>query len=247
MKKTLLILLTSFCSAFSQSAPYQFVIENVTTAATGSRIEVRGKDTVLVSKYNNTSLKQSVQNELEFVYQGTPYFQNGWYKGRVILTDNANAAYGVIAYDLVKNMVLFTYANDKEAVEIKPFEFEINGHVFKKVNNQYAAAGNIYYEKLVEGETELFCQYVCDYVGKTSDGVITGYEANGDGYEGHFKKKVYYYINFHEKMQRVGKNFKIFGQDEEIAKAYAKKNKLSLKEPGELIEIVRYINSKNGI
>jgi hypothetical protein len=136
--------------------------------------------------------------------------------------------------------VLFTYSKDQEAVEIKPYSFEINGHLFKKVNNQYAAAGNIYYEKLVEGDIELFRQFTCEFVGKNAD--ETGYEAYGDGFEGYFKKKVYYYVNFHEKMQRVNKSFKIFGSDEENAKAYARKNGLTLKEGKDLIQIVKHIN-----
>ncbi len=65
----------SLGSVFSQSTPYQFFTENLSRASTGSWVEIRGKDTVLVSKYNNTSLKNNVQNELEFVYNGTLFFK----------------------------------------------------------------------------------------------------------------------------------------------------------------------------
>ena len=81
-----------------------------------------GKDTVLISSYNNTNFRQNVQNELEFTYKGTPYFQNGWFKGKVTLTADSKPGIGVIAFDLVKNQVFFTFSKDKEAIEIKPYE-----------------------------------------------------------------------------------------------------------------------------
>ena len=117
----------------------------------------------------------------------------------------------------------------------------MNGNTFKKFRNQYVAAGELYYQKLVEGETELFRNFKCKYTPAVV-GEKTGYEQTGDGYEGYFEKETAYYINYHNKMQRVGKKFKIFDENEEKAKEFAEKNNLSLQNPTDLIKIVKHIN-----
>lgn len=243
MKKIFLLFFFGICNCtYGQNKPYQFVIEQVSTASTASRIEILGKDTVLISLYNNTNFRQNVQNELEFTYKGTPYFQNGWFKGKVTLTADSKPGIGVIAFDLVKNQIFFTYSKDKEAIEIKPYEFEINGHIFRKYNNQYSAAGNGYYEKILEGEIELFRQFICKYSPAASMG-RTGYEQSNGGYEGYFVKSDVYFVNYHEKLTKVGKNFKVFNGNQEKAKLFAEKNNLSLQNPADLIKIVKYVNS----
>lgn len=44
---------------------------------------------------------------------------------------------------------------------MRPLEFTINGITFRNYRNKYAGAGILYYQKLVEGELELFKNIIC--------------------------------------------------------------------------------------
>jgi len=226
--------------SFAQNSTTSYFVDKLSVLASDSRIEIRGKDTVLVSEYKNPNVRFQSQNDFKKFYKGTPFFNNGWFKGS-ITTEAGGVSKGFMAYNVLTNSLFFSIGEDKDAVEIRPKEFTLNGNTFKKFRNQYVAAGELYYQKLVEGETELFRNFKCKYTPAVV-GEKTGYEQTGDGYEGYFEKETAYYINYHNKMQRVGKKFKIFDENEEKAKEFAEKNNLSLQNPTDLIKIVKHIN-----
>lgn len=242
MVRVFIFIIFSSRFLYGQNDSKQYFVQNPKLSSSESRIEVRGNgDTVLVSIYKNSNLGQNSLTQLEFVYKGTPYFQNGWYQAKVKMTENSKISNGLVAYDLVKNKVYFSIDSEKQAIEIDPYEFELNGHKFKKFSNQFVAAGNFYYEKLVEGETELFRQYSCNY-SPTVSGDRTGYESSGNEFEGNFEKKETYFINYNEKMQKVGRKYKVFDRNEEKAKGFASRNDLSLTKLNDLAKIVKFIN-----
>ena len=96
----------------------------------------------------------------------------------------------------------------------------------------------------MEGEFELFKQYYCKYSPRNV-GETNGYEMSGDGFEGYFEKELIYYTINNNKMEKIGKKFSVFGQDEEKAKIFAKNNNLGLKKENDLIKIIKFLNQKS--
>ena len=234
----LIVFVNFFC--FSQNEYMAYFIDKFSIQASNSKIEIRGLDTVLVSEYTNPNVKLQTRNDIGKVYKGTPFFNNGWFNGSVLLA-GGGVSKGYMAYNMVTNSLFFSIGPDKEAVEIKPLQFTLDGNTFRKYRNQYVASGDLYYQKLEGGEIELFKNIKCKYL-PAVEGEKNGYEQTGDGFEGYFVKETTYYIVYHDKMQRVGRKFKIFDQNEEKAKAFADKYNLSLQNPADLIRIVRHIN-----
>ena len=226
--------------SFGQSNAPLFFFDELSILASDCKIEIIGKDTVLVSEYKNPNIKLQSRNDFARVYKGTPFFNNGWFNGSVSLA-GGGVSKGYMAFNLVTNSLFFSIGPDKEAIELRPLEFTINGITFRNYRNQYAGAGILYYQKLVEGELELFKNIICKYV-PAMEGDKNGYEQTGDGFEGYFVKETTFFINYQNKMQRVGKKFKIFDKNEGKAKAFAENNNLSLQNPSDLIKIVRHIN-----
>ena len=226
--------------AMGQNSTTSYFVDKLSVLASDSKIEIRGKDTMLVSEYKNPNVRFQSQNDFKKFYKGTPFFNNGWFRGS-ITTETGGVSKGYMAYNVLTNSLFFSIGENKEAVEIRPKEFTLNGNTFKKFRNQYVAAGELYYQQIVGGETELFRNFKCKYTPSVV-GEKTGYEQTGDGYEGYFEKETTYYINYHNKMQRVGKKFKIFDENEDKAKAFAEKYDLSLQNPSDLIKIVKHIN-----
>lgn len=234
-----LIVFVSFQS-LGQNEYMAYFMDKFSIQASNSKIEIRGLDTVLVSEYTNPNVKLQTRNDIGKVYKGTPFFNNAWFNGTIMM-EGGGVSKGYMAFNLINNSLFFSVGADKEAIEIKPLQFTINGNTFRKYRNQYVAAGDLYYQKLLDGETELFKNIKCKYI-PAVEGEKNGYEQTGDGFEGYFVKETTYYINYHDKMQRVGKKFKIFDENEKKAKAFADKYDLSLQNPSDLIRIVKHIN-----
>lgn len=217
------------------------VFPKLAILSSDSKISINKRgDTVMTSNYNSANVRQNSRNDFEKEYKGTPFFENGWYKADIQLTTNDNTK-GVIAFNLLTNTVMFSQGPNYEAIEIKPMQFTINGHTFKKYTKEYTAAGQIYYERLINGQVELFKQFLCNYKPAVS-GDKNGYEQTGDGYEGHFVKQNLYFTIYHNKMTEINKKFKVFDKHAKQAETFAKENNLSLKKEADLIKIVKYLN-----
>lgn len=237
-------LIAAYYISKGQNKGTAMFIDKLTLVSSDSRIEVNGKgDTVLISEYRNPNIKLQTNSDLTKIYKGTPFFNNGWFSGSMIL-DGALTKKGFMAYNLTTNTIYFSLNEKHNAIEIKPDEFTIKGIVFRKYTKQYVASGEIYYQQLVEGEFELFKQYYCKYNPRNL-GETTGYEMSGDGFEGYFEKELIYYTIYNNKMERIGKKFSVFNQSEGKAKNFAKNNNLSLKKEIDLIKIVKFLNQKS--
>ena len=238
-----IFLLFAFIQTHGQNKTTAMFIDKLSLVSSDSRIEVNEKgDTVLISEFANPNIKLQTNSGLTKTYKGTPFFNNGWFSGSMIL-DGSVANKGLMAFNLITNTLYFSVGEKQNAIEIKPDEFTIKGIVFRKYTKQYVAAGEIYYQKLVEGEFELFKQFYCKY-NPRNVGDTNGYEMSGDGFEGYFEKELIYYTIYNNKMERVGKKFSVFGENEEKAKNFAKNNNLSLKKENDLIKIVKFLNQK---
>lgn len=236
------LFVVSFKTVLAQNTTTSYFMDKLSVQASDSKIEIRGKDTVLVSEYKNPNIKLQSRNDFTKEYLGTPFYKNGWFKGTIVM-ETGGVSKGYMAYNILSNSLFFAIGENKEAVEIRPLEFTIAGQTFRKFRNQFVAAGELYYQKLVEGQTELFMNLKCKYV-PAVEGEKNGYEQTGDGYEGYFEKEANYFINYHNKMQRVGRKFKVFGENEQKAKEFADKNNLSLQNASDLVKIVRHINNE---
>lgn len=237
-------LIAAFYISKGQNQGTAMFIDKLTLVSSDSRIEVNGKgDTVLISEFRNPNIKLQTNSDMTKIYKGTPFFKNGWFYGSMIL-DGALTTKGFMAYNLTTNTIYFSLNEKQNAIEIKPDEFTIKGIVFRKYTKQYVASGEIYYQQLVEGEFELFKQYYCKYNPRNL-GETTGYEMSGDGFEGYFEKELIYYTIYNNKMERIGKKFSVFNQNEGKAKNFAKNNNLSLKKEIDLIKIVKFLNQKS--
>ncbi|MBK9508053.1 MAG: hypothetical protein IPP61_18615 [Cytophagaceae bacterium] len=243
MKSIILFLsLAYLINCQAQEPPKEYFVQNLKFSSSDSKIDVNSEgDTILISYFKENNLRLNTINLKELIYKGTPFFMNGWFKGSVLLEPNGKSSAGLLGYNLAQNKLYVSLGANRDVMEIAPYEFEIEKHVFRKYNKQYAGAGDFYYEKLTEGHFELFRQNKCMFYPKVS-GDRTGYEASGDGYEGEFLKKTEYYVNWREKMQLVSNNFKIFEPFSKEAKKYASENHLSLKKPAELIKVVNFVN-----
>jgi hypothetical protein len=242
MKKlnTFIFLMYSF-TTIAQST--ETVFNKIPLLASNSVISVNSKgDTVMISSFKNSNVRQISIAEFEKEFKGTPFFKNGWFKGEIKLNSNDKST-GTFAYNLVDNTVLYARGPNIDAVALTPLEFTIEGHTFRKLNKEYKAAGQVYYERISKGEVELFRRFSCR-LQPASSGDKNGYEQTGDGYEGYFEKEVIYYTIYKDKITVIGNKFKVFEANANKAKAFVKENNLSLKKEADIIKIVNYLNSK---
>jgi hypothetical protein len=221
----------------------EYFVFTIPILSNNSEIIVNSRgDTVMVSNFKNSNVEQISSSEFEKEYKGTPFFKNGWYKGVVKLDANYKSE-GTFAYNLIDNTVLYARGPNKESIVLTPVEFTLEGHTFRKLNKEYNAAGQSYYERLSNGKVELFKRYICKYHPAVT-AEKTGYEQTGDGYEGYFEKEVIYYTIYKDKITVIGNKFKVFEANANKAEAFAKENNLSLKKEADIIKIVSYLNSK---
>jgi hypothetical protein len=246
MKKiSLMILFTSLLGiAHAQNSPAAYFLDKVNSASTGSRIDVNSKgDTILVSEYKTANVKLNSQQSFERYYMGTPYFNNGWYQGKMVLR-GGEPVEGLMAYDLVRGSVYFSKNANSQAIELKPDEFSLNGHNFSKFNNEIEGAGNSFYETLVGSQPMLLKMYDCSYSPTKTD-VDNGYgSASANAYEGEYSKKEKYYMVIDNKMVLASKKkafLKSLGKHRTAAMKYVESKKLNLKNQADLIILAKYL------
>ncbi|AWV98857.1 hypothetical protein [Arcticibacterium luteifluviistationis] len=248
MKKTCLlftILSISFAS-FSQNNPAAYFVDKVSAMSTGSRIDVNAEgDTILVSEYDTRNIKQNSNQSYERYYLGTPYLNNGWFKGKVVL-EGSEPVEGLMAYNLVRNSVYYSKNQNTTAIELKPTEFTINGHSFSKFKNEIDGAGDFYYETLSLDAPMLLKMYDCKYSSSKSD-VDNGYgSAKANKYEGKYEKKEKFYMVIENRMVLVTKKksfLRSLGTYSQSAMAKVKKDKLNIKKQEDVISLSKYLSS----
>ena len=219
---------------------YNYFIPERKVADSGTRIEVNDKgDTVLVATYNAINANNRTANDFSKVYKGTPFFKNGWYKGKV-MTEKGGEVGVVMAYNLQNGRVYIVVDPQQDASELTPPSFFVEGHQFKRLKNQY-------FEPLYEGENILLKQYECILKPHLSS-QRTGYESEGSDseYEGEFLKSSHYYlwVNNRVKVLPTGKKlYQLFGTHRSEIENFVQRKGLNVALEHDLVAVFKYYDS----
>lgn len=208
-----------------------------------TRIAINDKgDTTLVAYYKmQNSINNSIQ-EFTRVFKGTPFFKNGWYKGTMSSESGKDMKF-LMAYNVEKNVVYIVKNSISDAIAVRPEEFTIEGHTFRKYEN-------IFLETLhMRRENILLKGYDC--VLSSSFVEKTGYEPEGGEavYAGEFRKS-HKYFTIQEDMLRVvsmGKKALLtFPKGKRpLLEQFVRTNHINLKSEQGLIEVFKYYDTLN--
>jgi hypothetical protein len=247
--KNIVLLFFIFCITFSskaQNSTAAYFIDKVNSASTGSRIEVNAKgDTVLISEYTSGNVKLNSVQTFERYYLGTPYLNNGWFQGTMVLK-GGEPVEGLMAYDLVRGSVYYSQNAQSQAIELKPDEFSMNGRNFSKYQDEIEGAGSYFYETLVASEPRLLKMYDCTYTTTKSD-VDNGYGSSvANKYEGEYSKKEKFYMVIDKRMLLVTKKksfLKSLRTYSSSAASHTKSANLNLKNEEDIIKLAAYLGN----
>jgi hypothetical protein len=192
-------------------------------------------DTTFQAYYNSRDVVNNTQQEFTKTYKGTPFFKNGWYKGK-ISTESGKEMEFLMAFNMQKNELYIVEDEKKDAIAIKPESFTILGHHFSKF-------GNAYYEIIHISKNTLLKEYAC--VLHSSNTEKTGYDSSGE-YEGEFVKSSKFFILKDESVVKLprGKNFfNLFGDKKLLIEQFIKNNKINLKTENGLVSTFKYYDS----
>ncbi len=248
MNKLALILIGIFVSSSlrAQNLTPAYFVDRLNMESATSRIDTNDfGEVILVSEFKTNNVKVNSNMEFERYYLGTPFFENGWYKGKVIL-EGGEPVEGVMAYDLVRNVVYYSKNATTNAIELRPMDFTIGTTQFSKFEGEYSGAGNYYYETLVASSPMLLKQYVAKYSQSKSE-VDNGYGSTStDKYEGEYVKEIKYYVALDGRLNLV-KNKKAFfrslGPYSEEATAYVRREKLKIGDEEDTIKLITYLGT----
>lgn len=247
MKQTFAIVLTALMSitAYGQSSSGRsYFLNTVSTASTGSEIRISEKgDTILVSQYAGTNAQVNTQQRLERKYLGTPYYRNLWFKGQTQIQGGIPSN-GIIAFNVIKNLVHFAPDDETMAIDLKPDRFVIDGQEFYLLEDKYEGASKYYYNYVVKGEPTLLRQHHGLFV-ITRDRVSDGYgNANTNEYEGKFQKEEDYYFVIQNQLVLVNRKrsfLKSLGPYEQRARKIIQRENLNLKKPRDIITLAQML------
>ncbi|MER0440472.1 hypothetical protein [Emticicia sp. W12TSBA100-4] len=217
---------------------YDYFLRKMQIAGSSdSRIVVNKNngDTTFQAYYNSRDVVNNTQQEFTKIYKGTPFFKNGWYKGK-ISTESGKDMQFLMAFNVQKNELYIVEDINKDAIAIKPEAFTIMGHHFSKFENAY-------YEVVHISKNTLLKEYSC--VLHSSNTEKTGYEASGE-YEGEFVKSSKFFILKDESVVQLprGKNFlNLFGDKKPLVEQYVKANNINLKTENGLVSTFKYYDS----
>lgn len=237
---TLLVLCYWLFGAVAQDKKlYNYLSPEIKTADHDSRIEVNKEgDTVLVSSYQAFDAVNKINARFTRTYKGTPFFKNGWFKGKTVEKNGVEATF-LMVYNQQKGVLHVMADPLLEAIILKPAAFTIQNHHFILVKNQY-------YEPIYEGKTMILKEYQC-VLRLHRNLQTTGYEASGSEseYEGEFVKTTKYYWYEDGKLSGIptGKRFfKLFGNQAKEVELFAKDKQLVPTSERDMIEIVKNFN-----
>lgn len=198
-------------------------------------VNKNNSDTTFQAYYNTRDVVNNTQQEFTKTYKGTPFFKNGWYKGK-ISTESGKDMEFLMAFNMQKNELYIVEDVKKDAITIKPEAFTILGHHFSKFENAY-------YEIIHISKNTLLKEYSC--VLHSSNTEKTGYEASGE-YEGEFVKSSKFFILKDESVVQLpkGKNLlNLFGVKKPLIEEYIKTKNINLKSENGLVSVFKYFDS----
>lgn len=177
--------------------------------------------------------------------QGTPYLKEEYNQGKVVTSEgttyeNISMRYNAFSDDLEFKKGADCYNFDPKSI-VKRAEF--GGAIFSCMtygSEDKTKSG--FFEILTEGKATLLTRYTIKYLEKEKvQPFVDPQPARFD------KPKKEYYLSFGglpAKLITTKKSFlELFGSQKDEMDAYISKNKLSIREEGELIKIVAYFNS----
>ncbi|WP_337044497.1 hypothetical protein [Emticicia sp. 17c] len=228
--------------AKNYSKDYNYFLRETKIADNNNtRIVITDKgDTTLVAEYKSQDVVNKTHQEFTKVYKGTPYFKNGWYNGKIGSESGKDLSF-LMAYNLQKQVVYIVEKPDADATPVRPDEFTIAGHTFRKYEN-------IFLETLYMQKNILLKSYECVL---SADGFFekTGYEAQGGefAYQGEFRKS-YKYFTIQDDLLRavsIGKKaLQTFPRAKRGAlQRYVKENGINLKTEEGLVAVFRYYDT----
>ncbi|GAB3518803.1 hypothetical protein GCM10027442_39600 [Emticicia fontis] len=228
---------------YNPAKDYRYFIRDEKTADNNqTKIVINEKgDTTLVAYYKAQNLGSRTTQEFTKVYKGTPYFKNGWFKG-MMSAENGKDMHFLMAYNIHKNVVYVVKNSQGDALEVRPDEFTIEGHTFRKYEN-------IFLETLYLGQNIFLKGYDC--ILNTKSAEKTGYETQGadSEYEGEFRKYQKYYTIQDDMLRAVTlgkKALQSFPKGKKpLLEQFIRNNKINLKTEQGLIEVFRYYDSLN--
>lgn len=217
---------------------YDYFLRKMQIAGSSdSKIVVNKKngDTTFQAYYNSRDVVNNTQQEFTKTYKGTPFFKNGWYKGK-ISTESGKDMQFLMAFNVQKNELYIVEDINKDAIAIKPEAFTIMGHHFSKFENAY-------YEVVHISKNTLLKEHSC--ILHSSNTEKTGYEASGE-YEGEFVKSSKFFILKDESVVQLprGKSIlNLFGDKKPLVEQYVKANGINLKTENGLVSTFKYYDS----
>lgn len=192
-------------------------------------------DTTFQAYYSARDVVNNTQQEFTKTYKGTPFFKNGWYKGKMS-TESGKDLEFLMAFNVQKNELYIVEDINKDAIAIKPEAFSIMGHHFSKFENAY-------YEVVHISKNTLLKEHSCVLHSSNTD--KTGYEASGE-YEGEFVKSYKYFILKDEsvvQLPRGKKLLNLFGDKKPLIEQYVKTNNINLKSENGIVSTLKYYDS----
>lgn len=204
-----------------------------------SKIEIRNRDTLLIARFEYINPQNQARQFSERVYLGTPYWRNGWFNTQLELP-NSKPVKGIMAYNLQQQKVYFTNSADKAAQEVKPERFSLLGTNFEQ------GPDGRYYEVLAEaGGWRALKKFICEY-SPLKPTERTGYEISGGEFEGEFKKKTEYFLQFNQQIHRIrrgSKWIKELGPEGARVESWLKKSGENLQTDPALRALVAHLGS----
>ena len=196
-------------------------------------------DTTFQAYYNSRDVVNNTHQEFTKTYKGTPFFKNGWYKGK-ISTENGKDMEFLMAFNEQKNELYVVEDPNKDAITIKPEAFTIAGHHFSQFNKAY-------FEVIYIGKNTVLKEHSCT-LNSNSAVEKTGYEVSGGvgEYEGEFVKSSKYFTLKQEEVVQLpkGKNLlKLFDNKKIEVDKFVKENNINLKSENGIVSIFKYYDS----
>ncbi len=235
---TLLILFSDQIFGQITNNKYDYFLRKIQIAGSSdSKIVVNKNngDTTFQAYYNSRDVVNNTHQEFTKTYKGTPFFKNGWYKGK-ISTESGKEMEFFLAFNIQKNELHIVEDVKKDAIAIKPESFTILGHHFSKFENAY-------YEIIHISKNTLLKEYAC--VLHSSNTEKTGYDSSGE-YEGEFVKSSKFFILKDESVVKLprGKSFfNLFGDKKNLVEQYARANNINLKTENGLVSAFKYFDT----
>lgn len=201
-------------------------------------INKKNGDTTFQAYYNSKDIVNNTNQDFTKTYKGTPFFMNGWFKGKVNVESGKNMEF-LMAFNVQKNELYIVQDQNKDAIVLKPESFTIAGHHFSKFEQAY-------YEVIYISKNTLLKEHSC--VLHTNSVDKTGYEASGGvgEYEGEFQKSSKFFILKDENAVQLPKNkqfYNLFGDKKATIEEYVKTNNINLKTENGIVGTFKYYDS----